>query len=303
MKRIIITGATGFLGEWTIPFLHDRGFEIHTLGRTPPKQRQIEFHQVDILDAAATQLVTGRVRASHLLHLAWNVSPGYWQAAANIDWVSASLCLVRSFEAAGGRRAVLAGTCAEYRWGSPRFFETTPCCPQTVYGTAKDALRRLLLTYYGSAKSLTIGWGRIFFLYGPRERSGRLVADAVSALLAGTPFPTSHGRQRRDFMYVEDAAAAFAALIDCDVQGPVNIGSGHAVSVRSLLNIIAAEIGNAECLRFGERALSEDEPHVIEADVTRLAREVGFQPRYNLRSGIAETIASRQRDQGGGGSK
>ena len=73
------------------------------------------------------------------------------------------------------------------------------------YGASKDALRRLVETY-GATAGLSIGWGRIFYPFGPGEKSGRLVSDAIGSLLSGKPFPTSHGRQRRDYFHVDDVA-------------------------------------------------------------------------------------------------
>ncbi|WP_020176001.1 NAD-dependent epimerase/dehydratase family protein [Methyloferula stellata] len=293
MKRVLVTGAAGFIGTRATAHLLAKGYEVHAIGRTRPHDDRITFHFADILDIDATRKVMADLQATHLLHLAWNVTPGqYWTAAVNLDWVGASLHLVKAFVMAGGQRAVFAGTCSEYQWGSPRFFELqTPCIPATFYGTAKDALCRLLVGY-GVNTGLSVGWGRIFYLYGPGEKPGRLVSDAIQALLRSTPFPTSPGEQMRDFLHVDDVAGAFAALVDCDVQGPVNIGSGMAVPVRTILEKIAALIGHAECLRFGERILPATEPAIVEADTTRLTREVGFLPRYGLDAGLADTIAS-----------
>lgn len=292
MKRVLVTGATGFVGAPATSFLFDRGFEVHALGRTPPLNERIRFQRCDILDIKAARAAVAEVRATHLLHLAWDVTPGrYWEAPENIDWVSASLHLVRAFAKAGGRRAVFAGTCAEYQWGAPRFFETkTPCVPATPYGTAKDTLRRQVEAYSSSA-GLSVGWARIFYPFGPGEKPGRLVSDAIGALLRSKPFPTSHGRQLRDYLHVDDVAGAFAALVDSDVRGAVNVGSGRAVAVRTILETIAELIGNADCLRFGERVLPDSEPAIIEADATRLNQEVGFAPEYDLATGLAKTVA------------
>jgi nucleoside-diphosphate-sugar epimerase len=296
MKRVLVTGATGFIGVRAALLLLKRGYEVHALGRKPPQDENVKFHRCDVLDLEAVRAAIPEIRATHLLHLAWDVTPGrYWQAAENVDWAKASLHLMHAFAAAGGGRAVFAGTCAEYQWGAPRFFELqTPCMPATLYGKAKDALRRDIEAFASTA-GVSIAWGRIFYPFGPGEKSGRLVSDAIKALLCGTPFPTSHGRQRRDYLHVDDVAGVFAALTDSDVQGPVNIGSGHAVAVRVILEAIARIAGGAACLRFGERELPENEPAIIEADTTRLNSEVGFLPKYDLAAGLADTVAWWQR--------
>lgn len=292
MKRVLLTGATGFIGRHAVAPLRARGFEVHALGRHPPEGADPAFRTADLLDRDAMRRAVAETGASHLLHLAWYAEPGaYWRSPKNLDWVSASLDLVRSFAEAGGRRAVVAGTCAEYAWGAGRLVEDeTPCRPATLYGAAKDGLRRILAAYAATA-GLSLGWGRVFFLYGPGEKPGRLVSDAARALLAGEPFPTSDGRQRRDFLHVRDVASAFAALLDGAVEGPVNIASGAAVPVRSLLDAIAAETGGGERIAFGARALPASEPAVVEADIRRLAGEVGFVPSATLEDGIAETVA------------
>ena len=291
MKRVLVTGGTGFVGSAVVPLLQKRGFEVHLIGRTPPDDPQLAFHAVDLLAPADVSAAVAAIGPSHLLHLAWYAEPGlYWKSPINLDWVAASLHLVRTFTEAGGTRAVVAGTCAEYEWGTPRFHESlSPCVPATLYGAAKDGLHRILESYAAVA-GLSLAWGRIFYLYGPGEKPGRLVSDAIHKLCAGERFPTSEGYQRRDFLHIADAAAAFAALLEGFVEGPVNIGSGQAVPVRSLLESLAAAIGSPDLLGFGDRPLSSSEPAIIEADVRRLAEEVGFTPRRNLKTGLSEAV-------------
>lgn len=292
MRRVLLTGATGFVGAHAIPALQARGFEIHALGRRPPAAEAI-FHPVDLLDAEAVRRAVGAIGASHLLHLAWYAEPGlYWRAAANLDWVAASLALVRAFREAGGVRAVAAGTCAEYAWGPERLREDSACAPATLYGAAKDGTRRILEAY-AAETGLSLAWGRLFFLYGPGEKPGRLVSDAIRALVSGARFGTSPGHQRRDFSHVADVAGAFAALLDSPVAGAVNIGSGAAAPVRAILERIGSLTGRPDLIDFGARSLAAGEPACIEADATRLRTEVGFQPRFDLDAGLRATLTGR----------
>jgi nucleoside-diphosphate-sugar epimerase len=288
--RVLVTGATGFVGRHVLPALAARGFEVHGIARET--QGDVRLHGADLLDPEARRALIGAVRPTHLLHLAWEAEPGrYWTSAANLDWVAVSLDLARLFAEAGGRRFVGVGTCAEYAWGASRLDEaTTPCRPATLYGAAKDGARRILAAYAGTA-GLSLAWGRLFYLYGPGERPGRLVSDAVHALMGDAMFPTTPGHQRRDFLHVADAAAALAALVASDVTGPVNIGSGDAVPVRTILDRLAARIGGAERLAYGARALGATEPTVIEAETRILADRVGFRPAFTLADGLDDTVA------------
>ena len=291
MSRILVTGATGFIGRSAVPLLLEAGHEVHALGRSRPDAPVAAHHAVDLLDADAVRRVVGAAGASHLLHLAWDAEPGaYWRSPANLDWVSASLVLLRAFRDAGGVRAVSAGTCAEYAWAAtgwtrsrrPAGRRRCTAPRRTASGGSRRATPR--------RRACSFATGRVFFLYGPGEKRGRLVADAARALLAGEPFPTSHGRQRRDFLHVRDVAGAFVALLGSSVSGPVNIGSGAAVPVRSLIEAVAAVAGGGEAIAFGARQLAPSEPDVVEAAPGRLFDEVGFRPRIALADGIAETV-------------
>ena len=124
MKRVVVTGGTGFIGLHLTDHLRERGFEIHVIGRHRPSLLQAVFHEADILDADRMRQAIVAANASHLLHLAWDLEHGqYWRSPKNLDWIAASLHLVRCFAEQGGARAVIAGTCAEYLWGAPKLAE------------------------------------------------------------------------------------------------------------------------------------------------------------------------------------
>jgi nucleoside-diphosphate-sugar epimerase len=216
--------------------------------------------------------------------------PGkFWEARENVDWVRASLELLCAFADSGGKRIVAAGSCAEYDSAAGECLENlTPLLPRTLYGTSKFAFERLLLSS-GEQTGLSSASGRIFFLYGPNEHRSRLVAYAIRSLLKGEPALCSEGKQILDFMHVEDAASAFVALLESDLQGPVNIGSGNPVSLRVVLEEIGRQLGRLDLIRFGANAGVRDTARLW-ANVGRLDTELGWLPRYTLAGGITQTI-------------
>ncbi len=278
-KRVLVTGAGGFIGRHAVPLLRDRGFEVHG----------VERREADLLAPGVPAALIERVRPSHLLHLAWNAATGrFWTAPDNLDWVAASLLLHRAFAAAGGERAVFAGTCVEYDSSSALLDEaTTPCAPETLYGIAKDALRRLL---FASPEGVRIAWGRIFLLYGPHEAATRLVPYVITSLLAGREALCGDGLAERDFMHVADIAAALVALLESPVTGPVNIASGQCLPLRDTIFRIANQIGRPELIRLAARPAPAFEPPRLAAAIRRLRDEVGFRPSRSLEEGLAETI-------------
>jgi nucleoside-diphosphate-sugar epimerase len=295
-RRVLVTGASGFVGRRAIAPLLARGFEVHAVGRSVPAGAGAGgegaiWHAADLLDAAARRTLVARVGASHLLHLAWYAEPGVvWAARENASWVAATIGLVDEFAAAGGVRATLAGTCAEYGWGAPQpLREDAPLAPATYYGACKDATRRVVEGLTEIA-GVSLAWGRIFFLYGPCEDPRRLVASVARALAAGKRAPTSAGTQRRDFLHVDDVAGAFAAILDCDVRGPVNVASGEAVTVRSIVEALAGAAGRPELLDVGALPNRPGDPAEIAADIGRLRDDVGFAPRWSLADGLVDTM-------------
>lgn len=292
MKRVLLTGATGFIGRHVLTRLTAAGHEVHavTTKEPPTGAGGITWHRADLLRSPQ---VVGDVAPEVLLHLAWYVEPGrYWTAPVNVRWVEASLALLRSFAGAGGRRAVVAGTSAEYDWGAigPRCNEEgSPLRPATLYGAAKHALHTAA-TPYAEQAGFELAWGRVFFVYGPGEPGGRLVPSVGRALLAGRPVPTTRGEQVRDFMYVEDAAAAFVALTDSEVTGAVNVASGDPVSVGDVVDTLAQLTGRPDLLRPGALPDREGDPPRLVADVSRLREDVGFTPGVALPEGLTRTL-------------
>lgn len=302
MKRVLLTGAGGFIGSHCIRPLLDRGYEVHAVERLPRAGDPLgaTWHAVDLLDPAAVARAVAEVKPTHLLHLAWYVVPGkFITAPENFDWVSASMRLVRAFAEAGGRRAAVCGSGYEYDWGYGYLTEgLTPCVPDTVYGAAKHALHEMVRTFAATA-GLSWAWPRVFFLYGPGEHPQRLVSSVIRALLRGQPAPCSHGRQIRDYMHLQDVADGIVAVLDAEVQGAVNVCSGQAVTLRDVVLTVGRLLERPELVQLGALpARANDVPMVVGAS-GRLA-SLGWQPRYDLESGLRHTIEwwKAQGDQG-----
>jgi nucleoside-diphosphate-sugar epimerase len=296
MKRVLLTGAGGFVGRRCVPELLARGYEVHAVGRRAAASDEdppgLQRHAADLLDAASVKSLSAEVGPTHLLHLAWYTEHGkFWTAVENLRWVGASLSLFEAFRDAGGRRVVAAGTCVEYAPEGEAACEeySTPLAPTTLYGACKHATRTALEAF-ARQEGLSHAWGRLFFPYGPGEPRGRLVPSVARALLAGEPALCSHGRQVRDFIHVEDAAAAFVALLDSEVEGAVNVASGRPVTLAEVVEKVAASAGRPDLVRLGARPAPAGEPAALYADARRLREEVGWSPRRELDEGLAATV-------------
>lgn len=295
MKRVLVTGASGFVGRHCLAPLAARDYEVHAVFSKEttgfPALPGVSWHRTDLLDRTQVSLLLEQVCPTHLLHCAWYTVPGkYRNAPENILWVEASLHLLRTFTEVGGQRVVGVGTYAEYDWSSGYCPEDkTPLNPTTTYGVCKHALQ-LILGALGEASGLSAAWGRLFLLYGPHEQVERLVASVIRSILLEKPARCSHGQQIRDFLYVQDAADALVALLDSNVLGPVNIASGVPAAVSEVVREIADQLERPHLVRLDALPASENEPLERVADVARLRDELGWSPHYDLRGGLAETI-------------
>jgi nucleoside-diphosphate-sugar epimerase len=295
VTRVLVTGATGFIGRMALPALHRRGFEVVALSSRADARRPdvdgVEWVAGDLLTDA--ERIVADVAPTHLLHLAWYAEPGaFWTSDENLRWVKASVAMLPPFGAGGGQRAVFAGSCAEYEWGEETHCveDVTPVAPATLYGASKHALH-VAADAYARAAGVSLAWGRVFFVFGPHEHPARLVSSVARALVRGEPAETSHGEQVRDFLCSVDLGDAFAALLASPVEGPVNLASGQARPIRALVEDVARAAGRAELLHLGARPAPEGEPRALTADVTRLRDEVGWAPAAPLEQRIAETVA------------
>jgi nucleoside-diphosphate-sugar epimerase len=280
MKRVLVTGASGFIGSHCVPLLAEAGYEVH--GVVPegvgPNASGVTWHAADLLEPDQVHRLLADVSPTHLLHLAWLVAPGeYWKSTENLRWLQSSLDLAREFADAGGERSVMAGTCAEYAQSAEPLVEgVTPLRPMTLYGACKSALHAATDAYFAE-RGVSSAWGHIFYLYGPGEHPNRLVPSVIRALTEGKTFVCQHPNDIRDFLHVDDVASAFVALLGSAIEGAVNIASGEPTTVGSLVNIVAVGLGQVAS--------------VVVGSASRLRDEIGWVPKLGNDTGIAATIA------------
>jgi nucleoside-diphosphate-sugar epimerase len=291
-RRTLVTGASGFVGRQTLGPLVAAGVEVHAAGRRRPQHwtGNVHWHDVDLLDQAARRALVRSVRPHVVLHLAWEATHGlFWTAPSNLNWVAATLELLREASEAGAERFVGVGTCMEYADSATACHETkSPIIPHTLYGVCKDACRRAA-EQFAATQCVSFAWARLFLLYGPGEAPSRLLPTVARKLLAGEAAQTTSGRAVRDFMDVRDAGAALVALALSDIGGTVNVASGRASSVRDAVEILGDLAKRPDLVHIGalpDRA----EPLRLVASVSRLSDDVGYREARPLEEGLRQVL-------------
>jgi nucleoside-diphosphate-sugar epimerase len=297
-RRILVTGAAGFIGSNLCERLLAEGYEVSglddlsqgVLEQVPPG---VDFVQRDIREPGLAALLQGATAVFHLA--AKNCISDCQQdpvATASIN-VGGTVSVLEACREAGVRRFIYAETSALYE-GIDRF--PTPedeIEPRSVYAVSKQSAR-VFVQAFARAHRFEATALRYFCVYGPRQDYRRSVPPVMSAfilhLLRGTQ-PTIYGTgdKRRDFVYVDDVNDFHVQCIrdGRTVGGTYNLGSGQEYSVREILGVLQSLLGTSV-----EPAYASDLPGEAQrtcGDVSR-ARALGWEPRVTLREGLDRSI-------------
>lgn len=297
-RRVLVTGAAGFLGSHLVPRLIEEGAEVCVLDQ-PNARRWGLFERTHLAASLRTDVRTlaepvhdgslGDIDA--IFHLAavgvtGDVSDLRQLVTGNIDGTLAVLLAAQRLKS----RLVYCGSCFEYGSGD-RWSEDALPAPTTEYGAAKTA-GWLLANAFARRTSLEVISLRPFTMYGPMEPPGRLVPSVVRHALAGRAIDLTPGDQLRDFVFVDDAVEAFvaAATTDAAVGGTFNVCTGTAVTVRDVVHRVLQCTGSRSEARFGALSYRPTELAVLSGDPTHAAQVLGWRARVSLEDGLARTV-------------
>jgi len=289
--RVLLTGASGFLGRHMLQCLRAHRIETIVLGRQANKlPTNIEVIEADLLGETDLSTLTEKAQATHLLHFAWYAEHGkYWNSPLNLQWVDATVRLTQAFCQTGGKKVVMAGTCAEYDWSYGYCREdSTPQNPHTLYGAAKDACRRLISAICRE-HGIPIAWGRIFSPFGPGEHPQRLIPSLIRVLRGeAAPFGINASAYR-DLLAASDAAEAFISLLQADADGVFNICSGEPRQLGQVLCDLARLLNGDPSPILHLASSRPGEPHLLAGDNSRLC-QLGWRPRLSFHEALQQLI-------------
>lgn len=287
-EKVLLTGAGGFIGKEVICSLKTKKFDIYALTTADTQSTDgITFIKGNLLDYSTIQNIISEIKPEFLLHFAWPTT-GYFNSNLHFDFLSISINMIKTFGENNGKRAVFAGTYLEYGHNDDNLNEfISPIEPIHIYGKCKNYLYESAKLYCQN-NNISLGWGRIFSVFGKEVDKRRLTLDVISNLSENKEVVICSGSLLRDYIYNKDVADAFVTFLDSDVTGAVNICTGIETSVQDYVIQIAKKMGKEHLLIFKEQP-SNQQRRVV-GDNTRLTQEVGYQLKYDLSTALDEIL-------------
>lgn len=291
--KILLTGATGFIGQAFLAQALDRGHEVAGLfrqtGNIPEKylcDDRVIWMQGDLANPPWAS-----IKAFHpdaLVHSAWIATPRvYLESPENFACLEQSKTLIQRLAEDGVKRVLALGTCIEYELTpETKQEDISRIHPGTVYAKCKNDLRIAMEQYL--TLGLSCSWARVFYPYGPGEHPLRLCTQVVTHLTENKSYELGQPESIRDYIYIDDTASALLAVLESQHQGPVNIGSGMGVTIKEIAQEIARQLGKQGLITERSPRAADPAPRIV-ASTERL-RSLGWQPHVALSEGISNLI-------------
>jgi nucleoside-diphosphate-sugar epimerase len=277
--HILVTGASGFVGQHAVRALLARGHRVTVSATRPENTASFDWAtEVECVPYVLPQQPDERDLYVHfgrpdaLLHLAWQGLPNY-TASFHLDQnLFPQYHFLKNLIVNGLPSLTVTGTCFEYGLQSGCLAEDVPTYPANAYALAKDSLRRFLGTL-AAEHPVSLTWVRLFYMYGPGQSQHSLLPLLERAVAGGeVEFRMSGGEQLRDYLPVETVATYLSLLTEQTDRavGIINCCSGRPISVRRLVEEHLERLGARIRLRLGSYPYPDYEPMAFWGDNTRL---------------------------------
>lgn len=294
MKRILITGSTGFIGKAVLAKLLDCDFEVATLCRFPEINHNKDFRITliqDSLDLSNHSLEAIKdFNPEIILHLAWQDIPDFSFATSAYN-LQLSLCfLEKVLQKCEVKRVIVAGSCWEagktngvvypHDWLIKNHFTWAK---KSIYDW---------LQFQSKNKNFSLAWARLFFVYGPDQRSESLIPYILKNYSLKSRLPIiNHPNNCLDFIFIEDVADAFINLIThSEVSGIFNIGSGKAYQVKKIADFIGKLfLQNSQNQHISSTFETDDNHTQFWADLSDTMLKINWKPKYSIEAGLIRT--------------
>jgi UDP-glucose 4-epimerase len=298
--RALVTGATGFVGSHLVRRLLAGGCQVAVLVRNPGRMRRIGDvrGQLAIIPGELGSIARVSQRLASfapdmVFHLGWSGanSHAFQRSPAQVyENVPGSLELVRAAAHAGCRKFIGLGSVLEYGDCGGTITESLDAKPANLYGAAKYSVG-LLSEALCRPLGLDFAWLRVTWGYGPADDPARMIPGVITSLLHGDRPALTPGEQYWDYLYVDDLVEAIYRVATTErARGFLNVGSGEAVQVRAIAQLIRDEIDPRLPLGLGDIPYRDGQMMRLDVSIDRLKGAIDWAPRVSIEEGIRRTV-------------
>ena len=294
--RILLTGASGFIGSLLLARAIKRGHSVCGLSRFSPRlpADREGSERVTWLEGSLTNApwsAIGRFKPDTCVHGAWTTAPKFtYDSPEHFRALEESKEFLKHAIELGVKRVVGIGTCLEYRLGpAPLVENRTPLEPLGPYAESKNAMRAWL-EEQAPRLGFAFSWGRLYYVYGVGEDPTRLCTSLINKLSRDESIVLKTPQSTKDYIYVVDVVSALMLLAEKSADGVFNVGSGVGITVYDLAQTLARMLNKPGLVQKAVPEISDPLGYVV-ADNTRL-RTLGWEPEFDLDRGLQTMIAS-----------
>ncbi len=291
--RLFVTGGTGFIGQHVVHALHAAGHELLLLTLADEDLSRLKtypgllFFQGNLADIEPVKTRLEAFKPEAVVHLAWEGIPNYDYQTSTKNLFH-SLRLMNVLAELGCEKVLCTGSCWEYGEKIGQLREDSPVKASTPFTAAKISLQTMGREI-AKANAMDFLWVRLFYVYGPGQKSHSLIPHIITAIRSGKSPEIKTPRTRNDFVYVEDVASAITALVGRKTKADTfNIGSGVSTEISDIITMVYRFYDVQQ--RFTPPAKTTDTPVNFWADITRIQSETGWKPRVPVEEGIRRTV-------------